>query len=208
MSELLSHDLTLTTTQVPSATFSLTQLSVRSRCHRLRVMCAALEQYTQAWLSSSIEVGLSVQHIHARSVSIVSSVDQHSHVTSSAALPHPKHRHTLLCTYAHRSSSDIPLWGHHQASRFSSGIRFSPSIRFHEQRGFRLLPKRQLASSQNIFALRRSPFHAHWMLCFASLMVVFSDIIASCFTCKTKYKMSPSSVRSEGGEEAAVQLLK
>ena len=36
------------------------------------------------------------------------------------------------------------------------------------------------------FALRRSSFHAHWMLCFASLMVVFSDIITSCFiTCFT-----------------------
>lgn len=57
MSELLSHDLTLTTTQVPSATFSLTQFSVRSRCLKLRVICAALEWYIQAWLSSSIEVG-------------------------------------------------------------------------------------------------------------------------------------------------------
>ena len=71
---------------------------------------------------------------------------------------------------------------HHQASGFPSGIRFSPSIRFHEQRGFRPLLNRQLEYSLNIFALRRSSFHAHWMLCFASLMVVFSDIIASCFT--------------------------
>ena len=71
---------------------------------------------------------------------------------------------------------------HHKASGFPSGIRFSPSIRFHELRGFRPLPNRQLDYSLNIFALRRSPFHAQWMLCFASLMVVFSDIIASCFT--------------------------
>ena len=66
MSALLSWVLTLTTTQVLSCTFSLSQFSASGRCRRPRVICTVCDAATHALLSYSMTVGPCFQPIMSR----------------------------------------------------------------------------------------------------------------------------------------------
>ena len=124
---ILTHSMTLDASKQKRVTKVTAHWNIMSR---LKVETPGSQQSTQlSRLLITVEIILSVQQTHARSVSKFHTQlsKQTCHTTQSSASS-SKHRHTLLCTYAQQPSGDILLGCHHLASDLGSRSRIVRTV--------------------------------------------------------------------------------